>query len=788
MASLALSVVGSAIGGPLGGMIGGFIGGMLDNVLFPATQPPPPAITTSTYGKPLPQMYGPQVRVGCNMIWTSGWQKSTGKSAKLASVKGLPPTYVADLAFTCGAGPIDPDWIVKIFANGSVLFDTTAIATHPTPDANGVVTYTIDVGPTDQAQKDFASITIYPGNNLQQPDPTLEASLGIGNVPAYRGTAYFVISGLNGTPWGNSVPIMQVIAAPQAKVRLNQVVNDIVQRCGIDPHLISSSSLSADVMGYVIDGQSDGVTALQPLALVFNFDLAEVAGQLRFSPRGQQPVATITSDQLAGHEFGASRPSYQWPREAELNLPKVAVLTFIDPDRDCQENSQSARRSTGSSQSLLSTSVKITMASETGRQVADRMLWEAQLGRQSLTAATDDRLGWIESARTYAIEVPGGYDTVRVTKRTRGANNVIEFEGKRDAPAVYVSAAPSADANSAPNTLGLGGPVNPPVFIEPPAGFPGVTGAQLFIALSGGDGTDVNDAWGGCQVYVATDDVTGDYQLAGLQVGGSCMGKVAAFLGGYSGANPDSVAVTGHVLKVDTSMSGGEPLQQSALDAEIAQTVLKVGAEFMSAQHVSAIGGDVFNITELWRGLYGTNGGAGHAAGEAFVQIDSGVFRMNLAAAYVGVDLFFRFVSAGETLANVTTYSYTPQGVVAATQGSTSQIVASENLAAGALVNLWSDSGVAKLRNANATDTAKPADGFVKAAVTGGNVAVYFTNGETDDQLSGLTPGATYYLDTSAGTVTATPPAVSGEGLQTVGKALSATSLLYQGGAMTAVP
>jgi hypothetical protein len=798
MASLALSVVGSAIGGPIGGMVGGLVGGLIDNVLFPAPVTPPPPITTSTYGKALPWARGTDVRLGCNMFYSSGWRKvpiNKGAKAFLSPAKALAaksgtPSFECDLAFSVMAGPVDPDWIIKIFANGSVLFDSTLAATRPTADIHGVVTWS-DVGiPPNGTAKDFVSLVVYPGNATQLPDPTLEAALGIGNVPAYRGTAYFVINGLQGTPWGNSVPILQIMARPNAQgVKLNQVVNDIIASAGLDPALASTSSLSAPVQGYVVDSQADGVTALQPLALVYNFDLAEVGGGLRFTPRGRTPIATIEADQLAGHEFGGSRPSFQWPREAETNLPKLAALTFIDPDRDCQENTQSAKRATGSAQSMLSSSVKVTMTSEQGRQVADRMLWEAHIGRQTLTAATDDRTGFIESAQTYAFEVPGGYDNVRVTSRTRGANNVIEFQGKRDAPSIYASAAPGADAGSAPNVVGLGGPVNPPVFIEPPAGFPGMTGAQLMIALSGGDGTDANDAWDGCQVYVATDDVEADYMLAGVQIGAAVMGVTSGSLGNYSGSNPDVNTVTGHVLAVDTSMSGGEPVAQSFLDASLAQTVLLVGTEYMSGQHVNAVGGGVYDITDLWRGQYGSARQA-HVAGERFVQVDGRVFRMNLAGVYVGVPLFFRFVSAGETLAFATTYTYTPAGVVASTSGSTSSAIpASETIAAGALVNLWSDSGVLKMRNADATGTTKSADGFVKAGVASGSTGVFFTDGQTNDELSGLTPGATYYLAVGAGGhVTATPPAVTGEGLQTVGKALSATSLLYQGGAMTAVP
>ena len=410
------------------------------------------------------------------------------------------------------------------------------------------------------------------------------------------------------------------------------------------------------------------------------------------------------------------------------------------------------------------------------------MLWEAHLGRQTLSAQTDDRLVWLEAANNYKIEVPFGYETIRITKRTRGANGVIEFEGKRDAPSLYGSSAPGASADSQANALGLGGPVNPPIFIEPPANFPGITGATVLIALSGGDGTTANDAWGGCSVYVATDDVTGDYQLAGLQSGVSNMGKLDASLASFSSSNPDNT----HTLAVDMNESAGEPQAQSATDAADSQLVCYVDGEYIAIETVSGAGGGIYNCTHLWRGRYGTSGGA-HASGTAFAQCDASLFRFPLASIYVGRVLYFRFVSAGENLANAATYTYTPRGVVASASGSTASIIASEALAAGQLVNLWTNAGVVNMRKANATDTTKPADGYVKAAVSMGASGLLFTGG-ANDQVSGLTPGATYYLDTTAGGITATAPAVTGEGVQQVGKALSATELLFSPGAIVAVP
>ena len=114
--------------------------------------------------------------------------------------------------------------------------------------------------------------------------------------------------------------------------------------------------------------------------------------------------------------------------------------------------------------------------------------------------------------------------------------------------------------------------------------------------------------------------------------------------------------------------------------------------------------------------------------------------------------------------------------------GADSKILpASENLAAGDKVNIWNDGGTAKARKADATVAGKEANGFVLAAVTSGaNATVYFDG--TNTQLSGLTPGAVYYLATTAGGVTTTPPSGSGNVVQRVGRALSATELTFEPG------
>jgi len=109
-----------------------------------------------------------------------------------------------------------------------------------------------------------------------------------------------------------------------------------------------------------------------------------------------------------------------------------------------------------------------------------------------------------------------------------------------------------------------------------------------------------------------------------------------------------------------------------------------------------------------------------------------------------------------------------PDGIGADTKA----MEATEDLAAGNYVNIFLSSGIQKARLADASND-RPAHGYVKAAfLTGATATIYFEG--ANDDLSGLTIGARYYLQT-AGAVSSSPRTT---GLhQFVGIAISATEI-----------
>lgn len=103
------------------------------------------------------------------------------------------------------------------------------------------------------------------------------------------------------------------------------------------------------------------------------------------------------------------------------------------------------------------------------------------------------------------------------------------------------------------------------------------------------------------------------------------------------------------------------------------------------------------------------------------------------------------------------------------------QVLASENLAAFAVVNLWNNAGAMNVRNANATDNTKPVDGWVTQAWAQGQIATVYAFALVLGGYSGLTAGLPVYLANTAGGLTQT----AGNPSQLLGKAVSATQIIY---------
>jgi hypothetical protein len=114
-----------------------------------------------------------------------------------------------------------------------------------------------------------------------------------------------------------------------------------------------------------------------------------------------------------------------------------------------------------------------------------------------------------------------------------------------------------------------------------------------------------------------------------------------------------------------------------------------------------------------------------------------------------------------------------PAGVGA----NTAAITASEALSAGDFVNIWNSTG-AKARKADASVQGKEAWGFVLAGVSNGATATVYLAGPNTG-VTGHTPGPVFLSASVPGAATATAPSGSGQIIQSVGVAFSATAINF---------
>jgi len=216
MAALALAAAGAGVGSMIGGTflgmsatsLGWSLGSMAGNLLFAPKgqdirQEGPRLgdlkVISSTYGNGIPRLYG-AMRVSGNVIWSADVvetrHESTsgggGKGGGGGSVTTVTYTYSQSLAVALCEGEITG--VRKIWANGKLIYNLGAAA-----DLTSVIA----------SSAAAAGITVYTGSETQTADATIEAGVGAGQAPAYRGTAYVVFTTLQLADFGNRMPNLE---------------------------------------------------------------------------------------------------------------------------------------------------------------------------------------------------------------------------------------------------------------------------------------------------------------------------------------------------------------------------------------------------------------------------------------------------------------------------------------------------------------------------------------------------------------------------------------------------
>jgi hypothetical protein len=206
------------------------------------------------------------------------------------------------------------------------------------------------------------------------------------------------------------------------------------------------SGLDGLVSGYAVTETLSGRDALAPLAAAFGFDAVESAGSndgvLRFVMRGRGPVAVLAQDELVLSE-DESQTGPRFVRAQESDLPQASRLTFPDGGNDYAAGSVTARRLAGASLRVAASSLPIVMDQAQAMTIADRLLQEAWVMRESAALLLPPSRLALEPADEVVLHAGGRDHRLRLT--------AIADAGARAAEAVATD--PSLYAVSGPAGL-----------------------------------------------------------------------------------------------------------------------------------------------------------------------------------------------------------------------------------------------------------------------------------------------------------------------------------------------
>lgn len=222
-AQLVGGVVGAAVGfvtgGPAGAAYGFALGFAAAGILSPPKGPTVQgprlsdlSIQTSTQGAFLPRYYG-RCPANGNIFWLQNnklrevvRKESSGGKGSSGGASTETYTYFATFAIGLGEGPIAG--IRRIWCRDTLIYNAGS------DDLETVVA-------SNQSAQGWK---LYLGTDDQMPDPLIEAEKGVGNTPAYRGTAYIVFDNFELTKYNNSLEGAQfkfeVVSAADYSVQL----------------------------------------------------------------------------------------------------------------------------------------------------------------------------------------------------------------------------------------------------------------------------------------------------------------------------------------------------------------------------------------------------------------------------------------------------------------------------------------------------------------------------------------------------------------------------------------
>ncbi len=390
-------------------------------------------------------------------------EKKGGKGAPKQTIETI--TYYTDVAILFARGR---QRLKKLWANADLIVDIDAGVNKATglidPGSTDTTTYSQGMPPSGQgalavfswaARQDGsisgtvgggggASMRWYEGNYDQLPDPVIEADVGAGNCPAFRGYAYLVIENFNISKYG-SIPTFLATIENMDYVDLEQIADHLCERVGIEPQDKNFSEFSGQaVRGLIVKQPTAPRTTLETAAMPYAAQFFEaVDGLLTGNFLGSSPVITLDENDLGMVEGDVTSVLGEMGEKVihtivdEVQVPREMAVTAYDPLKDHETTTQSAYRMVGFARAIEQVSMPMALTPDETRQTAERLLYQRHTERESASTKLPSKYCWIDPGTVFTIIDDGLEYNLRLGQASGSVPGLIEFQAVQDEIEVY---------------------------------------------------------------------------------------------------------------------------------------------------------------------------------------------------------------------------------------------------------------------------------------------------------------------------------------------------------------
>lgn len=503
------------------------------------------------------------------------------------------------------------------------------------------------------------SVTTYLGTDAQAADTTIQAVETL--VPAYRDVAYVLFKGLqladssnqlpnfNAEVWATGTTDYEGMDPETVGGILNKLLAYAQQE---DSDFAGLTSLSFDttavdaipVRGYAVRGPAPIRSVIQPLLLAFDVTAQEANGTVTFIERKNATEVPIVPDDLAAHARGADAPrAFEvFDRRGQV-LPKEVTVNYIEPEKRYQSGSVKARKLSSATGDTRTVEIPIVMDGAQARDIAERILWTQHANRRGIKLSLPPSYAIIQEndVLTWTDPVTAKAWKVRAQVVDRGVNGLVLVEGTEEVDALLAFASvidpptpPKTpdDPYTAPELLLR--MIDVAAFRDEDTETPGV-----YYAVSA---ADAGTLWPAASLFRSIDGGT-VYELRENTLEEASQGFATTELGTvpcpwlWDRANTVRVSI-------------GVQLSSRTED-EVLEGVnrILIGKEVVGFATATLVSADVYDLTDLLRGLLGTEEQVGlHSANEEAVLLTGpGIKFLPFPLASLGIEWHYKAVPFG---------------------------------------------------------------------------------------------------------------------------------------------